>query len=255
MGLRGDVILTAVCDEENASLGTSAVLRGWTADAAIVTEPTDLDVCVTHKGFAWLEVETEGHAAHGSRPELGVDAIAKMGRVLTGLESLDRRLRAGRAHPLLGTGSLHASLISGGQERSSYPERCRLDVERRTIPGETVDQVEDEVRAVVRAAAEEDPELRAIVRAGLVRQPLETSADAPVVKVLAGAVQAVTGRAPRLFGASFWTDASLIAEAGIPAVLLGPGGAGAHEVVEWSDLEQVGAAVDVLTRVARELCG
>jgi len=254
-GLRGDVLLTAVIDEENGSIGTSAVLRRWTADAAVVTEPTELDVCVAHKGFVWLEVETEGRAAHGSRPDLGVDAIAKMGRVLTGLEALDRRLRAGPAHPLLGTGSVHASLIAGGQERSSYPERCRLDVERRTVPGETAGGVLDELRAVVAAAAAEDPELRAEVRAGQCQLPLETAAESPVVRAVVEAAEAGGGRPPRLFGAPFWTDAALLAAAGIPAVLFGPGGDGAHAVVEWSDLDQVARSVEVLTRVAGRICG
>lgn len=255
MGLRGDVLLTAVVDEENGSIGTAAVLCRWTADAAVVTEPTELDVCVAHKGFVWLEVETEGRAAHGSRPDLGVDAIAKMGRVLTGLEALDRRLRAGPAHPLLGTGSVHASLIAGGQERSSYPERCRVDVERRTVPGETAGGVVDELRAVVAAAAAEDPELRAEVRAGQCQQPLETAVGSPLVRAVVDAAEAGGGRTPRLFGAPFWTDAALLAAAGIPAVLFGPGGDGAHAVVEWSDLGQVARSVEVLTRVAGSICG
>ncbi|HET9920604.1 MAG TPA: M20/M25/M40 family metallo-hydrolase, partial [Ktedonobacteraceae bacterium] len=132
--LRGDVIVTAVCDEEYASIGTASVVKNWRADAAIVTEPTELDICVAHKGFCWLDIETTGVAAHGSLPELGVDAIAKMGKVLVALEALDRSLRAAPSHPLLGSGSLHASLIAGGQELSSYPERCLLNVERRTVP-------------------------------------------------------------------------------------------------------------------------
>src|SRR5262249_9774430 len=161
MRLRGDVVLTAVVDEENASLGTTALLRRWTAAAAVVTEPTELGVCVAHRGVAWLEGETEGRAAHGSRPDLRCDAIAKMGRVLMGLEALDHRLREDQGHPLLGTGSVHASLISGGQERSSYPERCLVEIERRTIPGETMAQVVHELSSVVDVAMGEDRDLRA----------------------------------------------------------------------------------------------
>src|SRR5579859_3808023 len=141
-GLRGDVIVTAVVDEEFASIGTEAIVRQWRADAAIVTEPTELDICTAHKGFAWFTVETQGVAAHGSRPDLGVDAIVEMGKVLVGLEELDLALRAASPHRLLGTGSVHASLIEGGQELSSYPERCTLSIERRTIPGETMQRVE-----------------------------------------------------------------------------------------------------------------
>src|SRR5438128_6746693 len=144
-GLRGDVIVTAVADEEYASIGTSSIVKKWHADAAIVTEPTELHICTAHKGFAWLEVETEGVAAHGSRPDLGVDAIVKMGKVLLGLEDLDRTLRSAPSHRLLGSGSVHASLIEGGQELSSYPKHCALSMERRTIPGETLQQVEAEL--------------------------------------------------------------------------------------------------------------
>src|SRR5437773_25432 len=134
--LKGDLIITAVSDEEVASLGTSAVLEQFRADAAIVTEPTELRLCLAHKGFVWLEVETTGVAAHGSRADIGVDAIANMGRVLTEVLDLNERLRAGHRHPLLGTGSIHASLIEGGQEMSTYPARCVAKLERRTIPAE-----------------------------------------------------------------------------------------------------------------------
>ena len=138
--LAGDVIVTAVCDEEFASIGTQAVAAQLRADAAIVTEPTALELCVAHKGFAWLEVEIAGRAAHGSQPQLGVDAIAKAGRVLTGIEDLGRRLAAEPGHALLGPGSVHASLIEGGQELSSYPERCLVQLERRTVPGESAER-------------------------------------------------------------------------------------------------------------------
>src|SRR5437016_1959095 len=134
--LKGDLIITAVADEEVASLGTSAVIERFRADAAIVTEPTELRLCLAHKGFVWLEVETTGVAAHGSRADLGVDAMANMGKILTGVVDLDSRLRSGLRHPLLGTGSIHASLIEGGQEMSTYPARCVAKLERRTVPGE-----------------------------------------------------------------------------------------------------------------------
>jgi len=147
-GLRGDVVVTAVADEELASIGTVAVLERARADAAIVVEPTELKLAVAHKGFVGFLIETEGVAAHGSRPHLGVDAIAKMGPILVALKQLDERLQAGTRHPLVGPGSAHASLIEGGQEFSSYPARCLLTGERRTIPGETVAQVERELREI-----------------------------------------------------------------------------------------------------------
>ena len=115
-GLRGDVIVTLVADEELASIGTEAVVEHLRADAAIVVEPTDLRVAIAHRGFVGFELETEGVAAHGSRPDLGVDAIAKMGPLLVALAELDGQLQAGSTHPLVGPASLHTSLITGGQE-------------------------------------------------------------------------------------------------------------------------------------------
>src|SRR5215210_4202120 len=152
-GLRGDVIVTLVADEELGSIGTEAVMQHVRADAAIVAEPTELRVAIAHRGFVGFELETAGVAAHGSRPDLGVDAIAKMGPILVALAELDEQLQAGARHPLVGPGSLHASLIVGGQELSSFPARCVLAGERRTIPGETVAQVEQELRAIAGDAA------------------------------------------------------------------------------------------------------
>jgi acetylornithine deacetylase len=112
---RGRIIVAAVVDEEYASIGADAIAADWTADAAVVTEPTDLQIGIGHKGFAWLEIETRGRAAHGSRPRDGRDAIMRMGRVLRALEQLDRELQSATPHPLIGTGSLHASIIDGGR--------------------------------------------------------------------------------------------------------------------------------------------
>jgi acetylornithine deacetylase len=239
-GLRGDVIVTAVADEELASIGTEAILERVRADAAIVVEPTELQLAIAHRGFVGFEIETEGVAAHGSRPEVGVDAIAKMGPVLVALKNLDTRLQAGPRHALVGPASLHASLIEGGQELSSYPARCLLTGERRTIPGETVAQVERELREVVGDA---------ILRIGVSREPFESSADHPFVEVVtraAGLHDAV--------GVPFWTDAALIADAGIPTVLFGPIGDGAHAVVEWVELDSLERVRDVVLRTAREWC-
>jgi len=172
-GLPGDVIVACVADEEVASLGTEAVLGSWRADASIVTEPTELDVCIAHRGFAWAEIETHGRAAHGSRPELGEDAIVKMGPILTRLGELDQKLRAHPTHPLLEGGSIHASLISGGQELSSYPAGCRLQLERRTIPGETREMLERELGELVGGEAG--------FQLGISREPFEVGEDEPIV--------------------------------------------------------------------------
>jgi acetylornithine deacetylase len=238
--LRGDVIVTAVADEELASIGTEAVLERVRADAAIVPEPTDLQLAVAHRGFVGFELETHGVAAHGSRPDLGVDAIVKMGHVLVALDQLGERLSSGARHPLAGTGSVHASLIEGGQELSSFPARCLLTGERRTIPGETVADVEQELRTLA-----SDLTVRVIAH----RDPYEAPADHAFVDLVAR----VTGT-QGLVGAPFWTDAALIAAAGIPTVLYGPFGEGAHAEVEWVDVSSLGRLRDVIVRTAAEWC-
>ena len=167
-GLAGDVVVAAVADEEHASLGVQEVLAGVSADAAIVTEPTELELIVAHKGFVWIEVEVRGRAAHGSRHEKGIDAIVRAGPILTGLGELDAALAA-RTHPLLGRGSVHASLIEGGAELSSYPARCTIGLERRTLPGETAADVEAEIAGPDRRHGREPGHAarpRAVRRAG-----------------------------------------------------------------------------------------
>ena len=253
-GLRGDVILTAVADEELASIGTEAVAASIRADAAIVTEPTELQLAVAHRGFVHLEVEVQGRAAHGSRPHLGIDAITKMGRVLVGIEELDRRLRANPTHPYVGSGSVHASLIEGGQEFSSYPARCLLQAERRTIPGETAALAEHELGEIVASAGEGDSDFSATLRAPISREPFEVAEDAEIVQTVRRHAAAVLGAEPELVGVSFWADSALLAAAGIPTVLFGPLGEGAHAEVEWVDVASLEHCVEIYVGVAAELC-
>jgi len=240
-GLAGDVVVAAVADEELGSIGTGALVRSVSADAAVIPEPTDLAVAVAHRGFVGFEAETRGVAAHGSRPDLGEDAIARMGPALVALAALDERMRAGPGHPLLGTGSLHCSLIEGGQELSSYPASCVLLGERRTLPGETRADVERELRAAL------GPAVR--LRVPVSRDAYELEPDAEIARLVAGAA----GVEPA--GAPFWTDAALLGAAGIPTVLFGPRGEGAHAEVEWVDLPSVERVRDVLVEVARAFCG
>jgi acetylornithine deacetylase len=250
---RGRLIVAAVVDEEYASIGADALASAWTADAAIVTEPTDLCIGVGHKGFAWLEVETRGRSAHGSRPEDGRDAIMRMGRVLGRLEALDRALQARPPHPIMATGSLHASIVSGGREWSSYPDHCRLQVERRTIAGEDGADALREVQQIVEALAADDPEFDASVRLIFSRPPYEVAAghELPVMLGQSAAARSVDAS---VVGLSFWTDAAVLAAAGIPSVLFGPGGAGLHSTEEYVNVADVLACRDTLARLAVDWC-
>lgn len=254
LGLAGDVIVAAVADEEHASLGVQEILRSVHADAAIVTEPTELEITIAHKGFAWLEIEVTGVAAHGSRPALGVDAILKMGPILTGLAELEQRLGE-RLHPTLGPGSLHASLIEGGRELSTYPDRCVLRLERRTLPGEQGDAIAQEIEALLERCRALDPDLVVESRTLLVRDPFEVDVGADLVQTLLAAATVELGSAPPLVSVPYWADSAFIAAAGIPTVLFGASGAGAHAAEEWVSVPDAVAATRILVAVARALCG
>jgi acetylornithine deacetylase len=253
--LRGDLIITAVADEEVASVGTAAVLQVREADAAIVTEPTELRLCLAHKGFVWLEVETLGVAAHGSRPDIGVDAVARMGRILTGVADLDRRLRGGRSHPLLGTGSIHASTIAGGQEWSTYPARCVAKLERRTVPGEDGLSALGEIESVIAAARKVDPDLIASSSLVLERSPSQLSSESFVTEAVERAATESLGRKPEVVGVAYWMDMALLNAARVPTAAFGPAGEGAHADVEWVDLASLETCVSVYLRAAELICG
>lgn len=248
----GRLIVAAVVDEEHESLGALALVGDWQADYGIVTEPTGLAMVTAHKGFAWLEVEARGRAAHGSRPDEGRDAILRMGRILVALEAQDRRLRAGFPKGLQGTGSLHASLISGGRELSSYPDRCRLQMERRTVTGESDALVQAEVDAILAGLKRSDPEFEASAKLVLARPAYEIDSSHPLCATLAAALDRA-GRSGHPVGATFWTDAAILAEAGIPSVLFGPGGAGLHSTEEFVLLDDLYVCRDVLADTVRSL--
>ena len=253
-GLAGDVVVAAVADEEHASLGVQEVLRSVEADGAVVTEPTELEVVVAHKGFVWCEVEVTGRAAHGSRPHLGVDAIVKAGPILTALGDLDEKL-AERTHPLLGRGSVHASLI----------ERRRRDVELpgalRARPGAAHAAGRDRRRrgggAARRCSTVAGPATRSWTpssarcwcasRSRWRRTPRSWS-------VVRDAAAGVLAAAPPTGGASYWADAAFIAAAGIPTVMFGPGGEGAHAVEEWVSLSDTDAVARTLVETALRFC-
>jgi acetylornithine deacetylase len=244
----GRLIVAAVVDEEHSSIGADALVKTWTADAAIVTEPTDLAIAVGHKGFAWVGVTVEGKAAHGSRPAEGQDAILRLGRVLTRLEALDSALQARPAHPLVGTGSLHASIISGGHELSSYPDRAMLQLERRILPTEPESTAIEEVRAILDAIRREDATFRGTADAMFSRPAYEVPPDHELPRALAEAVTRV-GAPARVTGASFWTDAAVLGHAGIPSILFGPGGAGLHSTEEYVYTADVTLCRDALIQL------
>lgn len=249
----GDVIVSAVCDEEYASIGCQSILRNWSADACIVTEPTSLQVCVAHKGFAWARIRVLGRAAHGSRPDLGIDAIVGITPVLEAIRELDDTL-AHRPHPLLGPASVHASMIAGGQELSSYPASCTLELERRTLPGETIEALEREVAELCSRGSSvrgQDVESEML----LVRLPFAVDATEPIVRELTAQAGEALGHDPKHTGHSGWMDASFFAAAGIPTVIFGPSGHGAHAAVEYVELDSVVQCAQIIVATVAGFCG
>ena len=254
VALKGDLLLAAVADEEYASIGTADIATRYQPDAAIVTEPTELQLAIAHKGFVWLEVATIGKAAHGSRPQLGIDANLKMGRFLHELDHLEQALRARRPHPLIGPPTLHAALINGGREMSVIADRCELRIERRTIPGETEAQTVVELQAILDRLSASDESFHATVRSFFAREPFEVAADAPIVQTVQSAASHVLAQQIDPGGVSFWTDAALLAAARIPTVVYGPIGAGAHAAEEWVDLHSVEQAALIYAQTALAYC-
>jgi acetylornithine deacetylase len=247
------IVIAAVADEEYESLGMrSLVAGGLTADAAIVAEPTRLSICPAHRGFVWAEVDFSGRAAHGSRYDLGVDAIRHAGLVLAELDELDATVLPRTTHRLLGRGSLHASLIEGGTGLSTYPDRCLLTIERRTLPGETAEMAMTELRDACARVRARRPELSAEVRLIEAQLPSDVGTDAPVVTMLRIAL-INEGVEASIEGMSAWTDAAVLNDAGIPAICFGPGDIGlAHAAEEFVPIEEIERATAVLTGMARD---
>jgi acetylornithine deacetylase len=249
------ILVTAVVDEEYESLGMRALLAAGTrAEMAIITEPTRLAICPAHRGFAWFDVAVKGRAAHGSRYDVGIDAITHAALLLGELDVLEQTRAAGPIHPLLGRGSLHASTIEGGVGMSTYPERCSLAIERRTIPGESVEKALFEITDACARLQARRPHFEARVTLRTAQLPSDVSIDAPIVKMLARAIEA-EGAPVRVEGLSAWTDAALLNEAGIPTVCFGPGDiALAHAAEEFVPIEEIERAKSVLARVVHQWC-
>ncbi len=245
---RGELILAFTADEEYASVGLKALLDGgFTADEAIVLEPTGLEIQPANKGFTWLELEVKGRAAHGSRPELGRDAIRDAGRILAALDRYELRLADQGPHPLLGRGSIHAGTIRGGTAPPVYPDRCDLILEARILPDESPQLAFQRFEGILAEIGRDRP-LEVELRQGLSRPGAEIPSDHPLVRGLETALSA-EGITPRLSGMTAWVESAWFNEAGIPALCFGPGSLDlAHTAVESVPIAELESAVRALTR-------
>ncbi len=248
------VILTATADEEYRMRGLLGLLEEGLAErrvrAGIVGEPTGLEIVIAHKGVARFKIATKGRSVHSSRPEDGVNAIYHMGRVVGALEAYAKGGVGRDTHPLLGKGTLSVGVIRGGEYVNVVPDRCEIEVDRRLLPGEEGRAALNAVRTYLNSAVEEEVGLE-VVGPDLVVPGLNVSADSELVQAVGAAVKEVTGKAP-LSGMTGTTHAGQMMQAGIPAVVFGPGGVGeahtAGEELELAQLEQAAAVYEALMR-------
>jgi acetylornithine deacetylase len=255
-GLTGEIIITAVADEEYGSIGTRAIIdAGIRADAAIVTEPTRLAIVPAHRGFAWADLTVHGRAAHGSRYDIGVDANTLAALVMAEVEQHQQTVLTTRTHPLLGRPSVHAAKVSGGLGLSTYSDKCVVGYERRTLPGESAESFAAELQGACDRVRAARPELRTEIAIGFSQGPNDISVEHPIVRALDAALVAEQRPTP-IEGLACWTDAALLSAAGIPAICFGPGDiALAHAAEEYVEVEEITIATRVLTRLALEWCG
>jgi acetylornithine deacetylase len=252
--LDGDLIISAVADEEYSSLGTTDLINNYTADAAIVTEPTSFSLVTAHRGFIWYEVETIGKAAHGSKYDIGIDANMHMGRFLAELDKLEQKLRKQKSAPLVGLPSLHASIINGGTDISTYSAKCNLKIERRTVPGEKESDITEELQNIIDKLAIEDPSFKATLKPFFQRPQFNISSNAEIVKTAESVLNEHFNKHCTFAGAPYWTDAALLSKAGIDTIILGPIGDGLHTTEEWVDINSLVDLTAILTKIAITFC-
>ena len=256
--LAGDVILAAVADEEGESIGTEDILKaGWRADAAIVAEPTEMAIVNTHKGYTLFEVDIHGLAGHGSRPDLGVDAICKAGYFLVQLDRHAQELQSVSdlsTQPETGLPNIHAGVIKGGEEIASYPARCTISIERRTIAGETPETVRKQLLGILERLAATVPGFKFDLRTTFSRSPYFIARDNPFVDLVVKQATNCMGGAPTIRGETYWTDVALLGEAGISGVVWGPRGYGLHSKKEWVEIDSVRQLAEAFIAIEAEFC-
>jgi acetylornithine deacetylase/succinyl-diaminopimelate desuccinylase family protein len=248
------VILVAAVDEEHSFRGVvKFVEKGIKAEGAIVAEPTDMETVVASKGCLRWRIRTRGRAAHSSKPQIGINAISKMMKIMAAMDETFPEPFAGRRHPLVGSPTVNVGIISGGRQVNQVPDWCTIDIDRRLIPGETKAAVWKEFESLIADLRARDPELEVEMEAPMLEDyPLETVASARIVQVIAKVSQELTGQ-HHAVGVPYGSDASKLAQAGTPSVILGPGNIDqAHAADEWVELDQVSLAAEVYARTILE---
>lgn len=252
---KGDVMIACVVDEEYTNLGTQKLVEKYSADAAIVCEATSLQILLTHGGFAWATVDFYGKASHGCYPEIGIDAIMKAGLFLAKLDKFNKEKLSQITHPLLGCATVHASFIDGGLEMSTYPDHCRLKLERRLLPGEDGKNFLNEIKEIIEDLKSGDPDFKAEQELFFYRNGIEISKEQPIVQSLGNSIKKVLQDEPEYCIKKAWMDSGLLHGAGIPTTVFGTKGAGAHQAIEYVDFKSVIDMSEVLINVIFDFLG
>ncbi len=263
--LEGDIIFAAVAGEEDKSEGTRFLIdKGLKADAAIVGEPTELDICVGHRGLEWFEFNFHGKTVHGGKQKEGINAISQAFKFI---ERLERELIPkieGRTHQIIGQSSMNYGLIKGGTQPSTVPGDCTLQIDRRWIPGEKYEDIVSEYEDIITTLEREDPQFRATFKVmdvsymekAYVHEAMEIDVNHPIVKIAQDSVRKATGVSPRLTSFTAWTDGGLLSNYGnIPTIVLGPGNLEyAHSAGEYLEISQIMPAVLSYISIALSYC-
>ena len=244
------ILYAGTIDEESLFAGTRHLAAHVKVDAAVIAEPTELEVIRAHKGAVRFHLVVNGKAAHSAKPHLGVNAISKMARLIVRIEEELGLVYARKSHPLVGSPTLNIGVIEGGTQVNFVPDRCQVAVDCRLIPGETPEEVIQGFEDLIARAKAADSELDAEIEAPFfVCAALGTDEDAGIVRSAADACRALLGEAT-ITGVPYATDGSPFSELGVPTIVLGPGSIDqAHGAVEWVECEQVLQAAEIYQRI------
>jgi acetylornithine deacetylase/succinyl-diaminopimelate desuccinylase family protein len=254
--LKGDLVITAVVGEEENQKGTLQVAdRKMRADFAVVGEPTELKVCIAHKGDVTYEITTAGKAAHASVLHQGMNAIYKMRRIIEAIEKFSVELEARRSHPLLGTATISVGTIEGGTISSAVPAFCKIMVDRRTLPDEGGEKGKAELEGLVEKLRRDDSDLVAHVKTVVDALPMEIPEDHDLVRTIRRAAKEILGEDPEVQGVPYTTDGGILANRSkIPTLVFGPGDIGqAHRPDESIPVEEMFAAAKIYALTALHL--
>ena len=253
--LEGDLLIVGLCDEEHVMIGSSDYGRnGPTADFGIVGEPSELKLCPAHKGQLGVFFRTRGKAVHSSVPEKGVNAIEHMGEVIHAFATYNADLQnAADPHPLCGTGRFSMNVIRGGDIVSAVADFCEMEVDRRYLPGETVDQIVTDYRERLDALAKKIPNFAYEVSAPTLDvKPLDTPKESVLVSAVKEAADEALGRPVEIAAFPGGTDAPNLK---IPCVILGPGSLEqAHSLNEFVEIRQMVDATSIYLGAVQRLC-